>query len=127
MNASKTAAFAILLAFVATTIAMNSPSAQTKPPGYMIVEYEVTDSLAYQEYLKASAALRQSGLGGKFLVRGAKAVNLSGEPPKTTAVIQSPSLEEAVAFDRSPEYTALKAHRDKAMKWRSFVVEGVSP
>ena len=106
--------------------AMNSADAQPNPPGYMIVEHEVTDAVAYQECLKDSAALRKSGLGGTFLVRGAKGVSLSGEPPKTTAIIQFASLEEAVAFDRSLQCTALKANRDKAMKWRSFVVEGVS-
>jgi len=31
----------------------------------------------------------------------------------------------ALAFDSSPEYTALKAIRDKSTKWRSFVVEGL--
>jgi uncharacterized protein (DUF1330 family) len=126
LNATKIAAFATLLVITAAIVVMNSTSAQTNQPGYMIVEYEVTDSVAYQEYLRASAALRQSGLGGKFLVRGAKGVSLSGEPPRTTAVIQFASLADAVAFDRSPEYTALKANRDKAMNWRSFVVEGVS-
>jgi uncharacterized protein (DUF1330 family) len=39
--------------------------------------------------------------------------------------LQYPSLEDALAFDSSPEYTALKAVRDKSTKWRSFVVEGL--
>ena len=92
----------------------------------MIIEYEVTDPAGYQEYLKASAVLRELGLGGTFLVRGAQGVSLSGEPPKTTAIIQFSSVDEAVAFDRSPQYTALKGGRDKAIKWRSFVVEGLA-
>jgi uncharacterized protein (DUF1330 family) len=115
---------AIVTAFIGA-FAVDTTTAQTKPPGYMIIEYEVMDPAGYREYLKASAALRESGVGGTFLVRGAKGVSLSGEPPKTTAVIQFPSVEEAVAFDKSPEYTALKASRDKALKWRSFVVEGM--
>lgn len=92
----------------------------------MIIEYEVTDPASYREYLKASAALRETGVGGTFLVRGAQGISLSGEPPKTTAIIEFASVDEAVAFDRSPAYTALKATRDQALKWRSFVVEGMS-
>ena len=106
--------------------AMTTAIAQTKPPGYLIVEYEVIDQAEFREYLKASAALRATGVGGTFLVRGAKGISLSGEPPKTTAIIQFASVEEAVAFDKSPEHTALKASRDKATKWRSFVVEGLA-
>lgn len=34
-------------------------------------------------------------------------------------------IEAAEAFDSSPGYTALKANRDKAAKWRSYVVEGL--
>lgn len=104
---------------------MTPAVAQTQPPGYLIVEYEVIDQAEFREYLKASAALRATGVGGTFLVRGAKGISLSGEPPKTTAIIQFASVEEAVAFDRSPEHTALKASRDKATRWRSFVVEGL--
>ena len=106
-------------------IAVTASRAQSKPPGYMIIEYEVTDRAGYQEYLKASAAVRASGGAGTFLVRGARGTTLSGEPPKTVAIIQFASIQEALAFDASPEYTALKANRDRSLKWRSFVVEGV--
>lgn len=107
-------------------LAVASSSAQTKPPGYMIVEYEITDQAEFREYLKASNALRATGVGGTFLVRGAKGISLSGEAPKTTAIIQFASVDEALAFDKSPEHMALKASRDKATKWRSFVVEGLA-
>jgi len=95
------------------------------PAGFMIIEYEVTDPAGYQEYLKASAAVRASGLGGTFLVRGAPGIGLSGPAPKTIAIIQFPSVADAIAFDASPEYSALKANRDRSIQWRSFVVEGV--
>ena len=103
---------------------MSAAIAQARPPGFMIIEYEVLDPAGYREYLKASNALRTSGSGGTFLVRGSQGVSLSGEPPKTVAIIQFPSVADAVAFDASPEYAALKANRDKSIKWRSFVVEG---
>ena len=116
---------AIAVTFIGV-FAVDSSSAQTRAPGYMIVEYEVTDQAEFREYLKASAALRATGVGGIFLVRGAKGISLSGEPPKTTAILQFASVDEAVAFDKSPEHLALKPSRDKAAKWRSFVVEGLA-
>lgn len=126
MNVTKTLALAGIGMASIGGLAVNASSAQTKAPAYMIIEYEITDQAEYREYLKASATLRATGVGGTFLVRGARGVSLSGEPPKTTAIIQFASVDEAVAFDRSPEYTALKASRDKALRWRSFVVEGLA-
>ena len=34
---------------------MKNATAQTKPPGYMIIEYEVTDSAGYREYLSRTS------------------------------------------------------------------------
>ena len=126
MNRMKTLSLAAIGFALSGIFAADSIMAQTKAPGYMIIEYEITDQAEYREYLKASAALRATGVGGTFLVRGAKGIGLSGELPKTTAIIQFASVEEAVAFDKSPEYSAMKASRDKALKWRSFVVEGLA-
>ena len=47
---------------------MDSSSAQTRAPGYMIIEYEITDQAEFREYLKASAALRATGLKTKRAV-----------------------------------------------------------
>jgi len=40
-------------------------------------------------------------------------------------IVSQCGLEDALAFDSSPAYTALQAIRDKSTKWRSFVVEGL--
>jgi len=125
MNHSKSLALVAVAVTLIGVLFVDSSSAQTRAPGYMIFEYEITDQAEFREYLKASAALRATGVGGTFLVRGAKGISLSGELPKTTAILQFASVEEAVAFDRSPEHSALKPSRDKATKWRSFVVEGL--
>jgi uncharacterized protein (DUF1330 family) len=126
MNRTKTLMLAAIAFALTVVFAVETTRAQARAPGYMIIEYEVTDQAEYREYLKASAALRATGAGGTFLVRGAKGIGLSGELPKTTAIIQFASVDEAIAFDKSPEYSALKANRDKALKWRSFVVEGMA-
>jgi len=126
MNHSESLVLVAVAVALLGVLAVGSSSAQTRAPGYMIVEYEITDQAEFGECLKASAALRAAGVGGTFLVRGATGISLSGEPPKTTAIIQFESVEEAVAFDRSPERSALKPSRDKATRWRSFVVEGLA-
>ena len=96
--------------------------AQAKPPAYLVVEFEVVDPVAWKEYTDAARAL---GGPGRFLVRAAKGVPHAGESPKSITIILFPSMEAAEAFDSSPGYTALKANRDKAAKWRSYVVEGL--
>ena len=96
--------------------------AKAKPVAYMVVEYEITDHAGFEEFIK-----RDSSIHGPrtFLARHAKGVTLSGEPPKWIGIVQFPSVEEAVKFDTSPEFAALKPIRDKSTKWRSFVVGGL--
>jgi uncharacterized protein (DUF1330 family) len=95
----------------------------TKPPAFQIVEYEVTDPAGFQSYIKGADAIHSARV---FLARHAQGTALSGEPPmKWIGMLRYPSLDDALAFDSSPEYTALKRIRDKSTKWRSFVVEGL--
>ena len=96
--------------------------AKAKPPAYMVVEYEITDHAGFEEFNKRDAEIRGPRT---FLARHAKGVSLSGAPPKWIGIVQFPSVEEAVTFDTSPEFTALKPIRDKSTKWRSFVVGGL--
>ena len=116
----------IFLAIVAGVIigaaGIEMARAAAKPPGYLVVEYEITDPAGFKTYLQGSNALKSSRV---FLARHAKGTPLSGEPPKWIGIIQYPSVEEALAYDASPEYAALKPIRDKSTKWRSFVVEGM--
>lgn len=96
--------------------------AKAKPPAYMVVEYEITDHDGFEEFIKRDAAIHGPRT---FLARHAKGVSLSGEAPKWIGIVQFPSVEEAVKFDTSPEFAALKPIRDKSTKWRSFVVGGL--
>jgi uncharacterized protein (DUF1330 family) len=96
--------------------------AAAKPPAFMFVEYEITDPVGFRAYIKGADAIHSSRI---FLAGHAKGTSLSGEPPKWIGILQYPSLEDAIAFDSSPEYSALKSIRDKSTKWRSFVLEGL--
>ncbi len=116
----------LILAVIAGAIigaaSIEMARAAAKPPGYLIVEYEITDPAGFKIYLQGSGAIKSSRV---FLARHAKGTPLSGEPPKWIGIIQYPIVEEALAYDASPEYAALKPIRDKSTKWRSFVVEGM--
>jgi len=114
-------AAALVGAFVGIT-ALQIARAAGPPAAYMVVEYEVTDRDAFQAYVKAVNALPTSRV---FLARHAKATALSGAAPTWVGILRYPSLEEALAFENSPEYQALIATRDKGAKWRAYVVEGL--
>jgi len=97
-------------------------AATATPPAYMVVEYEITDQEAFQAYIRGSNALPTSRV---FLARHAKGTSLSGEAPKWIGILKYPSLEEALAFENSPQYQALVSTRDKGTRWRAYVVEGL--
>ena len=96
--------------------------AMANPPAYMVVEYEITDDAGFEEFIKGDQKLQAPRI---FLARHAKGISLSGEPPKWIGTLQFPSVEDALAFHSSPQFSALKPIRDKSTKWRSFVVKGL--
>jgi len=51
---------------------------------------------------------------------------LEGEEPDGVIVLAFPSLEEAKAWYYSDEYQAAKPFREKAARYRGFIVEGLS-
>jgi uncharacterized protein (DUF1330 family) len=91
---------------------------------YLIAEIEVTDPAAYEDYRKQTpAAIAKHG--GKFLVRGGRVESLEGGwAPKRLIVVEFPSMEQALKFYRSPEYTPLIKIREKASKGKLIIVDG---
>ena len=122
MNINWKISLAVVAGAIIGAASIEMARAAAKPPGYLVVEYEITDAAGFKTYLQGSNALKSSRV---FLARHAKGTPLSGEPPKWIGIIQYASIEEALAYDASPEYAALKPIRDKSTKWRSFVVEGM--
>ena len=98
-------------------------SAQSKPAAFLVAEFEVTDPTGWKAYQEGARAMPPSG--GVFLARAATGTGLAGAPPKTITIVQFPTVDDAIAFDSSPAYTALKPLRDKSSNWRSYVVEGL--
>ena len=100
--------------------------AQSKPPAYYITQLELTgdpDALARDYGSKVGGTL--APFGGRFLVRGAKAIHLEGDPPRSrNAVIQFDNVDKAQAWYNSPEYQKLVPVRQQLTKTNSYLVEG---
>lgn len=93
--------------------------------GYLIVDIEVTDPAAFEEYRKlVPATIAQ--YGGKYLVRGGAVQTVEGNwQPKRVVILEFPSVERAKQWYNSPEYTPLRAMRMKASKGSVLIVEGL--
>ena len=52
-------------------LAVHALHAQTKPPGYLIAEVEVTDAATYKTYIDGTNPVAAK-YGGKFIVRGGR-------------------------------------------------------
>ncbi len=94
-------------------------------PAYVIVEVEITDLEAYEEYRRRVPATLEA-FGGRFLVRGGKTVTLEGGwEPQRIVVLQFDSLERAQEWWHSEEYSAIKEIRYRNARSRMIAVEGV--
>jgi len=92
---------------------------------YIIVDVEITDQQRYAEYV-ASVPATLAPFGGRFIVRGGRAVNLEGAwQPKRIVVLEFDSSERARAWWDSEEYRAPKALRQSASVTSMILVEGV--
>ena len=92
---------------------------------YVIYQGEVLDPVRYDEY-KTKAAQTIIAAGGRYVVRGGDVEALEGEPPAgRTVVLEFPTMDAAVAWYRSAEYTETRKIREGAARARMYVVNGV--
>jgi uncharacterized protein (DUF1330 family) len=125
MRMHYTVAFAMFAGFGLCAVAVQGLRAQANPPVYSVAEIDIVDQPTYSTYVpKAQAAIKAAG--GKFLAAGGKTTSFEGEPPKSRIVIQQwDSLEKYQAYRNSAAFKELLPLREKAAKWRTFVVEAV--
>ena len=120
----------VLVAGVALGVAGGSAihAQQAKvAPGFVIFEVEVNDAATFQKYSSAVPGTL-APFNARFVVRGGKVTPVEGEPPKGRfGVIQFASAEQALAWENSPEYEAIKPIRHNSANSRIFIVEGVAP
>lgn len=123
MNTTLKITVALVLGIAIGVLGVESLRAQSKPAAFLVAEFEVIDPAGWKAYQEGVRAMPSNN--GAFLVRATKGIELAGTPPKTITIVQFPTVEEAIAFDSSPAYVALKPLRDKSSNWRSYVVEGL--
>jgi uncharacterized protein (DUF1330 family) len=92
---------------------------------YMIARIKVTDWDRYNEYIKVTPGIIAK-YGGRFIVRGGKAVTLEGPEEKwRMVVIEFPDLQRAKDFYHSADYSGAKKIREGAAMAQFVAVEGL--
>ena len=100
--------------------------AQVKAPAYVITELEVINADAFKEYSPKVPATLQP-FGGKYVARGGQIISSDVDAPKRVVIIAFESLEKALEWRDSVASKNLTALRNKAVKSRSYIVEGLVP
>jgi uncharacterized protein (DUF1330 family) len=94
-------------------------------PAYVIVDMDVTNPAAYDEYRKL-APPTVVAYGGRYLARGGRTETWEGEwIPNRLVILEFESVERARQWLDSPEYSAIKHVRHEAAKTNMVVIEGV--
>ena len=124
MKTTHTVALSLLAGITIGAVAIERLHAQSTPKAYVVTEIEVINQEAQEAYLPKVAEVNKS-TGGTYLARGGKIVALEGEAPKRVTIVAFDSLEKAQASRNSPAWTALSAERNKAIKTKSYVTEGL--
>ncbi len=92
---------------------------------HVIYQGEVLDAERYEEY-KAQAAPSIVAAGGRYLVRGSQAEALEGDSPSgRTVLLEFPTMESAIDWYRSEEYSAIRKLREGVARANIYVVDGL--
>ena len=122
----KTYAIALLAGVAIGAIALQGLHAQgTKLKAYSVSEAEILDPAAQAAYLPVARKAIEAAHGRALRTAAGRVVQIEGgPPPKSAAIVEWDSLDDAVAFYKSKAWTDLAPERDKAVKViRRYVVE----
>jgi uncharacterized protein (DUF1330 family) len=96
-------------------------------PAYVVVDVEVVDAKAYEEY-RAKAPATIAAAGGRYLVRGGAVTHVEpGWDPHRFVILEFPSVAAAKAWYASPEYQKILPIRLRTTTSRMMFVEGIDP
>lgn len=92
---------------------------------YLIADVEVIDSGAYEQYRQKVPATI-AAYGGRYVARGGATEVLEGNwSPKRCVILEFPSMEQLKAWWSSPEYTPLRAIRERAARSNMVATQGL--
>ena len=93
---------------------------------FLISDVSVRDADAFQIY-RTQAAASIERHGGKYLARGGEIEQIEGTwEPRNIIIVEFPTMEQARAWYRSPEYASALEFRDKALSRNLILFDGVS-
>jgi uncharacterized protein (DUF1330 family) len=91
---------------------------------YVVVDLDVQDASAFEEYRKQVPAVIER-FGGRYLVRGGRSQTLEGDwQPRRVVLLEFPSWDKAMTFYMSPEYQPLRQLRLRSSRSKIVLVEG---
>lgn len=91
---------------------------------YIIARITVHNPERYAEYSKRTPAILAQ-YEGRFVARGNQVTSLEGpQETRRIVVLEFNDIEAAKAFYHSPEYTAVRHHRDASSDAEFIIVEG---
>lgn len=85
---------------------------------------KTTDQSEMDTYSKLAGASLAGHPAKPLIAYGAQEA-LEGEPSEGTVVIAFPSKAEALAWYKSPAYTAAREHRKRGADYQVTVIEGI--
>ena len=92
---------------------------------YLIADVDITDDEAFEEYRREVPAT-EAHYGGRYLGRGGAATVLEGDwEPHRLVIVEFPDMASLMAWYTSPEYSRLKAVRERCATTKIIALEGV--
>jgi len=126
MNSNFKIAMAMLAGVAVGAIAVQGLHAQgAKLKAYSVGENEILNASAQATYLATARKTVEAAHGRPLRTTAGRVVQIEGAPaPKSVAIVEWDSLDDAVAFYKSKAWADLAPERDKAVKvLRRYVVE----
>ena len=124
---------AALVLFASTSVmgaaaTPNPPSSvAVAPKAYVVIEIAVTDRADYENYKKAIEPIILAH-GGRYIARAGRTETIDPPAPAGRVVLlEFPSFESAMEFEKAPDALAASESRHRSSKSRIYVVEGVAP
>jgi len=93
---------------------------------YLISDISMRDADAFQIY-RTRAAASIAAYGGRYRARGGAIETLEGVwTPRNIVIVEFPTIGQARAWYRSPEYAFALEVRDDALSRNLILVDGIS-